>query len=88
MILKASTLRKIRQQTDINDHGGALLTTAKGLGCDELATQIAEVNRRHLELGHLSPELSYQRERLYKQLMGEARRYLSEASYHALYSVF
>ena len=36
-VLKTSTLRKIQQQTDLNDHGGALLTAAKALHFDELA---------------------------------------------------
>lgn len=88
MILKASTLRKIRQQTDINDHGGALLTLAKALGCESLALQIAAINQRQEVLGHLPSHLASEREELAKQLMLEARRYLSEASYQALYDAF
>ena len=87
-VLKGSTLRKIQQQTNLNDHGGALLTAAKALHFDELADQIWAINQRHEEIGHLPPELHTQREELYNVLMCLARQYLSEASYQALYDTF
>ena len=87
-VLKASTLRKIALQTDLNDHGGALLTAAKALHFDDLADQIWAINQRHEEIGHLPPELHTQREELYNVLMCLARQHLSEASYQALYDTF
>lgn len=84
----AKTLRQVRELTATNDHGGALLTTAKALGCDDLVVHLEAIQRQRLHLGHLPQNLYDERHGIYKNLLAVAQDKLGEADYQRLYAAF
>lgn len=88
MQLNPKTLNRIKQLTSNNDHGEALVTAAKYFGCDELLERLMEINRKHMELGHLPIQLYGERYGIYQDLLAFARSRLSDADYQRLYAAF
>lgn len=84
----AKTLRQVKELTAINDHGGALLVAAKGLGCDVMVARLEAIQKQHLHLGHLPPKLYEERFGIYKDLLAVAQTKMGKADYQRLYAAF
>lgn len=69
-------VNKIARQTDINDHGGAILTGAELIGAKTIAERIKLVMKLHDIEGGLPKELSDYRYSLLKELRAEAAKKL------------
>ena len=68
-----ATAKQIRQLVDVNDHGGAYALAAQAIGRTDLAERFAQINRRHLELGHLPLDLQFRRDEASQALMAALR---------------
>jgi hypothetical protein len=76
-ILSIETLAsRMKSLIEVNDHGGAYLLAAKGLGCTDLVERFERINRRQLELGHLPPDLEEDRRRACESLKVFAKKKL------------
>ena len=88
MKISEEVLQEIAEQTDNNDHGGALLTAANALGLTFLAELLVSNNSAHERLGYLSPELCGRRDRIADAVFAFAKINLSAEDYDKLYHVF
>jgi len=77
--------RRIAKLTANNDHGEALCEAARALGLDDLVERLSSIRRRHLAIGHLSPELYHERSAIAVKLYAFARETLSKPVYRRLY---
>lgn len=88
MEILAVTFKRIRQLTNNNDHGGALIEAANALGCKDIAESLEHIQRQHIRLGHLPADLYTRRYGLYQDILKFARRKLCEADFRKLYAAF
>lgn len=84
-MLSPKQLKEIRALTAVNDHGSAYQMAAALLGETALVEQFARINKRHLELGHLSWDLNAERHKAYQALMAAAKTKLDPITYQKLY---
>lgn len=81
-------VNRIKQLTSNNDHGEALIVAAKFLGCEKLLERLKDIQRQHMDLGHLPSLLYEERFGIYQNLLAFARSRLSDADYQQLYAAF
>ena len=80
--------KKIAKLTDENDHTGSWIALAKHLGEDELVDKLKDLKARHNKAGHLTDELSTEKEKLKKKVLAVAKKELSPADFKLVKSSF
>lgn len=81
-------MNKIRELTDVNDHGSAYFLAAQMLGSNHLMGVFSKINEQHRRLGYLPPNLCDDRYAAYQELMSLAKRRMSAVEYSAFYKCF
>lgn len=85
MQLGMNVLSEIKSLTANNCHGEAMLAAAKALGNEVLAERFANINKRHMAMGHLEMELYEDRRDAYFTLINEAKALLSPGDFKKLH---
>lgn len=88
MSLNVKVLKQLRAMVQRNDHGSAYQLAAKALGCADLESRFAAINRRCEELGEVPLDVYAERHGLYQKLMAAARQALSPNEYQQFYMLF
>lgn len=78
-------IARIAELTQNNDHGAALVSAAQALRLKDLEQIAARIDSQTQLLGYLSTELQHRRRSAYEDLLFQARRCLTTATYQALY---
>ena len=68
-----TAFREVAKLTDVNDHTGARILSAKILQMPLLAKEYEKLHKSHMSLGYLSPKLSDARNVLDKKLEKSAK---------------
>jgi hypothetical protein len=78
-------LTKIASLTDNNFHAKSIAHGARLLGRNDLAKKADDIEKEHIRVGYLSPELGYKRQDVYKELHDHAKKVLSPENAKKLY---
>lgn len=78
--------REIKEMTERNAHGDALLYVVRNvLRSPVLTDKVQAINREHMRIGYMPHDLSTERYRIYKVAMRQLQRRASKAEYEAVY---
>ncbi len=77
--------RFVKKHTHNNDHTQARIDIASGINNKTLEKAYMDLDKRHMKAGHLTDELSEERNKLDKKLFSELKKATTEEGYKKIY---
>lgn len=74
----ADVLKKVKELTGENQHTEARIEIAKAVvGADDLIKKLEAIDSKHMKLGHLTPELNKERQKITQKLLNKVKAQFS-----------